>query len=435
VNVCCFDKTGTLTSDEMRLKGVHLCNDTNVASGNDKDGTLLHPEDDEIPWPATPIMVACHSLALAATGGKGRKPSVIGDPLEQAVLKDTGYRLMRNNIVAAVDEERVPEERCKSISILHRFAFSSKLKRMTVLVTEEGGSGKIYALSKGAPETIKELLSPDSIPVDYDDVAFQHMSRGRRVLAMAYRDVGSVRNLKELRDSGRVAVEQGLTFAGFLVLDCPLKPDSKAVISELRKSGHSVVIITGDAILTAAEVARLVGIVRRPSSGGHKTVYRIRRRADVKKKSDVDDPLSLFECVALSNENKNEPLKLAQTNLGTLRQMTKKGEASFCVTGDVLVHLAEAALHIEMSSSRLVHRSTMDEKNLLLSPAAQAALTDLVPLISVFARHAPHQKEAVVAAFNRGGFRTVMVGDGTNDVGALKVRSASTQFEKRTTRS
>jgi cation-transporting ATPase 13A1 len=47
-------------------------------------------------------------------------------------------------------------------------------------------------------------------------------------------------------------------------------------------------------------------------------------------------------------------------------------------------------------------------------------LKDLVPLISVFARHAPHQKEAVVAAFNHGGYHTLMCGDGTNDVGALK---------------
>jgi manganese-transporting P-type ATPase len=61
-----------------------------------------------------------------------------------------------------------------------------------------------------------------------------------------------------------------------------------------------------------------------------------------------------------------------------------------------------------------------DEKNLLMSSPAQDVLQMIVPIISVFARHAPHQKEAVVTALNRGGYHTLMCGDGTNDVGALK---------------
>jgi hypothetical protein len=39
----------------------------------------------------------------------------------------------------------------------------------------------------------------------------------------------------------------------------------------------------------------------------------------------------------------------------------------------------------------------------------------LAPLIAVFACHAPHHKEAVVAAFHHSGLYTLMVEDGTND--------------------
>jgi len=229
VTVCCFDKTGTLTSDEMRLKGVRLFANkqgeklsSKDSESADEDAALVHPDANEWPWTTMRIMAACHSLAIAATGD-GRRIQVIGDPLEKAVMKHTGYALRGNNIVAPTMETDHADSNYKPIIILHRFAFSSKLKRMTVLVSEEAGAtGTIWALVKGAPETIKELLSADSIPPDYDEVSFHHMSRGRRVLAMAYREVGSVRKLKTFKDGGRDPIERGLTFAGFLVLDCPL---------------------------------------------------------------------------------------------------------------------------------------------------------------------------------------------------------------------
>ena len=61
-----------------------------------------------------------------------------------------------------------------------------------------------------------------------------------------------------------------------------------------------------------------------------------------------------------------------------------------------------------------------DDLAVLNHPAAKSALSRLVPLCSVFARHAPRHKEAVIAAFNASGRHTLMCGDGTNDVGAVR---------------
>jgi cation-transporting ATPase 13A1 len=409
VDVCCFDKTGTLTSDEMQLQGV-------VRWNNDGSTELIRPSsDDKIPWSTLRVMAACHSLAVAP----GRRMSaaaddnLIGNPLERAVLRDTGYRLQTSNTVVACSDDI--EGQPKSIQIHHRFAFSSRLKRMTTLVTEDS-SDIVWALTKGAPETIKTFLDADSIPSDYDDVYTHHMGRGQRVLTMGYRHcVG--KTVSSLKEEGRDKIEQDLTFAGFLILDCPLKPDSKTVVTELRKSGHDVVMITGDAVLTAAEVARQVGIVHKKA-----IAYELSERD--RDGDELDDPLKAFNFVpmpATRQGDRPKDISLSMAALPFLKEMLENREASFCVSGSTLSKVALNAVRAyQQGSLKLSDNESLGDKNAMLHSAAQSVLKDLVPIVSVFARHAPHQKEAVVAAFNLGDRHTLMCGDGTNDVGALK---------------
>lgn len=55
-------------------------------------------------------------------------------------------------------------------------------------------------------------------------------------------------------------IEKDLTFAGFLIFECPIKKSSKKIVKELKTSGHLIKMITGDNILTAAHVAKEIEI-------------------------------------------------------------------------------------------------------------------------------------------------------------------------------
>jgi manganese-transporting P-type ATPase len=403
VDTCCFDKTGTLTSDEMQLRGVRLFG---------SNSGFVDPREEQIPWSTVRVMAGCNALALRNKRTKQRTliKEVIGDPLEKAVLSGTGYTLHNSNFVLNENQE---SGNPRALIIHHRFAFSSRLKRMTVLLTEDSDR-TVWAVTKGAPETLKHFLTPESLPLDYDEVAEHHMGLGQRVLAMAYRNLG---NTVEPKEESRDAVERNLTFCGFLILDCPLKADSKSVITELRKSGHNVVMITGDALLTAAEIARQVGITTKGIT------YELRaKKRDGAAEVSSSDVMSSFHFVPVGSKagTGDGAIALSPTNLKTLTELAARSEASFCVSGSVLGQLAQVASTHSQDAGEDVEFSASDENNMMLHPSAQAILRDLVPIISVFARHAPRQKEAIVAAFNLGGCHTLMCGDGTNDVGALK---------------
>lgn len=407
VDTCCFDKTGTLTSDQMKLAGVII-----------RSGKELVTNVVDMDWSIVRIMVGCQSLAVrhSASANRRNQIEVVGDPLEQAVVKDTGFRLVRSDLLMASGAEQVAMAP-KSISIRHRFAFTSRLKRMTVLATEDTNP-VIWALSKGAPETLKQFFKSESIPDDYDEIASRHMRMGQRVLAMGYRCLGADLTILQWKEKGRDFIERDLLFAGFLVLDCPLKPDSQSVIAELKRSGHDVVMITGDAVLTAVEVARQVGIIPSNADKSSNPMFEL---AEGELSSEMDDRsvLSNFAFLPLDPGPEKKPLLLS--DIEHLKSILQRSEASFCVSGAVLTKVASAAVRFHGSIiSKGGDTGVTDDKNLLLHPAAQSVLKDLVPIISVFARHAPRQKEAVIAAFNLAGRHTLMCGDGTNDVGALK---------------
>ena len=85
-----------------------------------------------------------------------------------------------------------------------------------------------------------------------------------RVIALAYKELPADYTASQIRDLVREDVESELRFGGFAVLQCPLKPESEPALRMLKEASHQLVMITGDAPLTACHAARRVHIVDRP---------------------------------------------------------------------------------------------------------------------------------------------------------------------------
>lgn len=345
VDVCCFDKTGTLTADNLVVEGV-----TGIR------GREIMPAS-ETPIETVHVLATCHALVQL-------EEELVGDPLEKATLKAVDWNLTKGETV-------VPQKRkTHGLKIYHRFHFSSALKRMSVIAghTPAGSVETEYiATVKGAPETLKNMFK--NCPENYDEIYLEMARRGARVLSLGYKKLGHLSH-QQIRDISREEVEKDLEFCGFVIISCPLKSDSKAVIKEIIHSSHHVVMITGDNPLTACHVAKELRFTKKEI-------------LVLEKPNEKDSSWhwqSIDDCVVLPLSSKNTRKQL----LGTY---------DLCLTGEALSYL-----------------QTQDFR----------LMKQVLPNVTVFARVTPKQKELVITTLKSLGYTTLMCGDGTNDVGALK---------------
>lgn len=363
VDVCCFDKTGTLTSDNLIVQGIAGLPPTPgevvpdvVTVENDvvkkhKPKVNITPIQSAL-FETQCVLATCQSLAVL-------DGELVGDPMEKAAINAIDWNVTKDSVSPK-------RGRKTNIKICTRFHFSSALKRMSCISSmQTGTSGPAHMVTtKGAPETLRDMF--EILPDDYDAIHTKLARQGARVLALGYRDLGSL-SLREVYQMKREDAERSLRFEGFLVISCPLKQDSKQNIQCLLDSSHYVTMLTGDSPLTACHVAKELKI------------------------------------------SQNKQLVLAQARCGNEWVWQKVG-------GDVAFPLADWPKLRKQFDLCL----TGDGVSYLLHHGSRKLFAHILPSVKVFARVAPKQKELVVTTFKALGYNTLMCGDGTNDVGALK---------------
>lgn len=122
--------------------------------------------------------------------------------------------------------------------------FNPAIKRTEAVVE---AAGKKYRVVKGAAQVIlsmcKDIDQQTSAEVDKEIAGFSQ--KGYRTIAVAQSVDGDIDNLK---------------LTGLIPLADPPRPDSKKMIAEIRELGVKPLMLTGDSLAIAKEIAGQVGI-------------------------------------------------------------------------------------------------------------------------------------------------------------------------------
>ena len=225
--VICTDKTGTLTQNRM-----------SPVQAWTPDG----PIDLEAPQhPRAPDLAeAIAACSMVHAGG--------ADPTEIALLD-------------AADPLGARGQPGPRLAVHH---FDPVLRRMSVVT---GGPHAMVA-AKGAPESIVPLCSglDGNRARDARAAADAMASAGLRVLAVAGRAIDPGDGAAD-PIAAREAAERGLRLLGLVGLLDPPRESAAQAVARCHEAGVRVLVVTGDNGLTAAAVARRIGIPVDPLHG------------------------------------------------------------------------------------------------------------------------------------------------------------------------
>jgi len=258
------DKTGTLTLNQMTAVELTIPGRRYTISGGGyaTEGTIKHVFGQaEVPLEQFLLPMALCADAVVKDG------DLVGDPTEGAlvVLAEKGG--------IDVVETRQHYPRVAELPFDAAYKLMATFHRMR----DESGREVVRALVKGAPDQLlaRAASRPDPedlsiVPVDdafkqrYMDENERLASQGLRVMATGRKDfdLGSFDASADL-----LAQLDGLTVLALAGIVDPPRPTAKAAITTAHEAGMEVRMITGDHAVTAAAIAKELGIPGRAITG------------------------------------------------------------------------------------------------------------------------------------------------------------------------
>lgn len=371
VSIVCSDKTGTLTQNKMTVEDYYVdekriaAADIDLADGNQER------------------LLTSSILCNDSTNADGQE---IGDPTETALI-NLGSKLGRE---AADVRAQYPRQL--------EIPFDSDRKLMSTVHTLQGQQTMIV---KGAVDvlltrmtsirigdTVRELMKEDKEKIEAQNLEFSR--GGLRVLAFAYKELKGQETLG-LED------EQDLIFLGLISMMDPPREESKAAVAECIRAGIKPIMITGDHKITAAAIAKRIGILKDESEACEGAV--IEDMSDEELKSFVEG-ISVYarvspehkirivrawqekgNIVAMTGDGVNDAPALKQADIGVAMGITgsevSKDAAAMVLTDDNFATIVKA-----VENGRNIYQNIKNSIQFLLSGNFGAILAVLYASIA-----------------------------------------------------
>ncbi|KAL8207890.1 hypothetical protein R6Q57_007302 [Mikania cordata] len=349
------------------------------------------------------ILAVCHTAIPEVNEKTGELTYEAESPDEGAFLvaaREFGFQFIKrtqNSVVVREHLSKDQEPVEKEYNILTLLDFTSKRKRMSVIIRDE--SGQILMFCKGADTIIFDRLASNGKM--YLEATTKNLNdygeAGLRTLALAYKkleekeysdwyekfhkaQIASGPNREELMEELSDVMERGLTLVGATAVEDKLQNGVPECIDRLALAGLKIWVLTGDKMETAINIGFSCSLLRQ----GMKQI-----------------------CIVVSAEMLAEAAKdVVKDNI--LSQITTATET---IKNKKEAHAAFALI---IDGKTLTYALEDDMKFRFLNLAVNCASV-------ICCRVSPKQKALVVRLVKQGTGRTTLgIGDGANDVGMIK---------------
>lgn len=369
-----------------------------------------------------------------------------------------------------------------ALAMVRRFDFDSDLRRMAAIVRtlpnleptglssagnsrKRGGSasrfrydqaGQHFLLVKGAPESIRDICNPATLPHDLEAQLQRLTLSGYRVLACGTRALEHLSEAELLRGT-REELEKNLTFVGLLVMENALKEETTGYLRDYARAGLRQIMVTGDNPLTALAVSKMAGSAflcawRHPllvdlgsGAGSREPRLAVVDVLDPTLQWDLQEYLQAYLGSALLTLNATKAAEIGKGIIddrdsgGSSRDGSSQGDdrprnskdripsttpaLALAGNGGRKPPPALAAVDLVCTGRAFAallaqHASFREEKD--CDGEAWTPLEVVLLKCNVFARMSPHNKQELMRSLQELDYVVCMTGDGANDSGALK---------------